>query len=92
MRQQQKPKMGMILKTWKDGVIVRSAKTTKLGRFSRLVQAEQFSEPNTEVYIRVNYGKQIDSNDELTPFINEGTYTSRDRLMVAYQAFLEVGR
>lgn len=80
------------IKVAKNGKTVLSAFTRKLGRFSRLIQAEHFSEPNTEVYIRVSSGKQTDNDGEMTDFVNEGTYTEKDRLMTAYRAFLEVAR
>lgn len=76
----------------RNAQVIHSGYMSKLGRFSRIVQAEQFQEAGIEVYIRVSYGKSLDIWGEMTDFINEGFYSNKHDLVLAYRAFLEVGR
>jgi hypothetical protein len=72
----------------KKGKVVSHVSTHKYRRFYTQLLRADFKKKHSKAYIRINYGNHEDCRGDIVPFINEGDYYTKTKLMQAWRAFL----
>ena len=69
--------------------VVARVSTKKLNRFSISLQRGEILQPGVSAYIRVTDQPKKNNRGNIVRFYNDGIYTDRKKLMLAYHAFIE---
>lgn len=89
---EQKKTMNFTLKVIKNSRIIQRLRTHSIRRFTNNLRTINWQDRGISAYLRVNYGKQKDCFGKITTFYNDGWYSSKSDLWLAFNAFKEVGR
>lgn len=81
--------MKFIVKVYKDGQLVQKALRHKKTPFVHILRKYLLAENNISVYLRIEYGKELDVFGRLTQFYNDGEYSAEPDLWQAFCAFVE---
>jgi len=73
----------------KNGKTIDKCQTHSKRRFYNRIRSINWRSGVEKVYLRVSYGKDLDSFGEVTNFYNDGVYKSRKDLLFALSAFTE---
>lgn len=81
--------MNFTAKIIKKGEVTKIYRTHKIRRFLKNIRSIKFEDTDIKVYLKVDYGKQIDIYGKRTSFCNEGTYEKEEDFWWAFNAFTE---
>lgn len=81
--------MNFSIKIYKNGKMIQKYRTHKIRRFLKNIRLIKFEDEGIKVYLKVDYGKHLDSYGKITNFHNDGVYNNKEDFWWAFKAFIE---
>lgn len=81
--------MQFTIKIYENGKMIHKVRTHKLRRFLKKIRSIKWQNSMISVYLKVDYGKSIDSFGKRTSFYNDGEYGNKEDFWMAFNAFIE---
>lgn len=85
-----KPKLSFTFRVAKDGKTIQRYQTHSRRRFYNRISTINWQNKPLKVHLRVNYGRAMCNRGCICSFYNDGVYETRQDLLSALAAFMEV--
>jgi hypothetical protein len=84
-----KNKLNLTFRVIKEDKTIDRCQTHSIRRFSHRIRTINWQNKPFKVYLRVNYGKELNHKGKYENFYNHGTYKTKTELLQALNAFTE---
>lgn len=81
--------MNYTLKVFRNNQEIQSVRTHSIRRFTNSLRRINWRNGPSGIYLRVSYGKHVNSLGETVAFYNDGKYRNKKDLWQAFKAFCE---
>ena len=81
--------MYFLLRVSKNSKTIKRCSTHSKRRFLKNLRMINWEKGDIEAYLKVEYGKSLNAQGKLTNFYNDGKYSNKEDLWLAFNAFIE---